>query len=144
MKRHGGQIQPEVRLRIIYLGSILMAVGILVLGFALQNLWHYMIVAVAAAMQVAGIMIATTAVNAYLLDSYPEGSGEVGAWIVVGRTLGGFMAVYIEITWVTAAGPKTALGIQAAITVAAAMIPAFLQVFGARIRKAQGPMVFLE
>jgi len=37
------------------------------------------VLAVFVAGQVMGIMIATVAVNAYLLDSYPEGSGEVGA-----------------------------------------------------------------
>ena len=50
-----------------------------------------------AAAQVAGIMIATVALNAYLLDAYPEGSGEVGAWTGVGRTWGGFMTTYVKI-----------------------------------------------
>lgn len=60
-----------------------------------------MIIAVFTAGEVMGIMLATVRLNAYLLDAYPEGSGEVGAWIVVVRTLGGFMATYIEINWVT-------------------------------------------
>ncbi|KAK5120793.1 hypothetical protein LTR85_005859 [Meristemomyces frigidus] len=141
-KRHEGRIDPEARLVISYLASILMAVGLLILGFALQHTWHYMIVAVFCAMQVAGIMIATTAVNAYLLDSFPEGSGEVGALVVVGRTLGGFMATYIEIPWVTSAGAAKAFGAQTGITVAAALIPVFLQVYGKKIRKRQGPMRF--
>ncbi len=89
-----------------------------------------------------GIMIATVAVNAYLLDSYPEGSGEVGAWILVGRTMGGFMATYIEIDWVTKSGPKTALGAQANITAAAGLIVLFLGFYGKRLRKAQGQMKF--
>lgn len=90
-KRHAGRFDPEARLIISYLAGVLMAVGILVLGFALQHIWPWPYLAVFGAMQVVGIMIATTAINAYLLDSYPEGSGEVGAWICVGRTLGGFM-----------------------------------------------------
>lgn len=94
MKRNNGRMDPEARLIITYLASLLMGVGILVLGQALQHRWHYMIVAVFAAVQVFGIMVATTAVNAYLLDSYPEGSGEVCAWINVGRTMGGFMGVH--------------------------------------------------
>lgn len=143
-KRHSGRIDPEARLIISYLAGILMAVGILVLGFALQYRWHWAYAAVFGGMQVAGIMIATTAINAYLLDSYPEGSGEVGAWIVVGRTWGGFMATYVEINWVLSAGPAKALGIQAAITVAAMFIPLFLQIFGKRIRQWQGPMKFLD
>jgi hypothetical protein len=119
-----------------------MGVGILVLGQALQNRWHYIVVAVFAAMQVFGIMTATTAVNAYVLDAYPEGSGEVGAWINVGRSMGGFMATYINIPWVLGSGPGEVLGIQAGITWAAALIPLFLQFFGKRILQSQGPMLF--
>jgi len=69
MRRHDGRIDPEVRLYHSYLASLLMAVALLALGFALQNVWHYMIDAVFYGVQIAGIMITTTAVNAYLLDS---------------------------------------------------------------------------
>ncbi|KAL8705629.1 MAG: hypothetical protein Q9201_001266 [Fulgogasparrea decipioides] len=142
MKRHNGVITPEARLLIIWLASPLMAVSILVLGFALEHTWHYMAIAVFCAIQVAGIMIATVALNAYLLDAYPEGSGEVGAWIVVGRTLGGFMATYIEINWVTKSGLVNAFGAQTGITAAAGLIIVFLGLFGQKIRQKQGRMTF--
>lgn len=142
MKRNNGRIDPEVRLYLTYLSSLLMAVALIVLGFALENVWHYMVVAVFYGLQVVGIMIATTAVNAFLLDAYPEGSGEVGAWIVFGRVFGGFMATYINIPWVQGAGAAKVFGIQAGITVAAALIVVFLQLFGKRVRKRQGAMVF--
>lgn len=142
MRRHSGHIEPEARLIIIWLASPIMAISILILGFALEHTYHYMVVAVFFAGQVMGIMIATVALNAYLLDAYPEGSGEVGAWIVVGRTMGGFMATYIEIDWVTKSGPVHALGAQTGITVAAALIILGLGFFGKRIRKAQGRMQF--
>lgn len=120
-----------------------MAISILVLGFALQHIWHYMAIAVLTASHVLGIMIATVALNAYLLDAYPEGSGEVGTWIVVGRTLGGFMAAYIEIDWVKRDGLLRAFGAQAGITAAAAgLIVLGLGVWGKKIRKAQGRMKF--
>ena len=142
LKRHNGHIEPEARLIIIWLASPIMAVSILVLGYALQNTWHYMAIAVFTAGQVTGIMIATVALNAYLLDAYPEGSGEVGAWIVVGRTLGGFMATYIEINWVTKDGLVDTFGAQTGITAAAGLIILFLGVYGKRLRKAQGRMKF--
>ena len=119
-----------------------MAVSILVLGYAIQNTYHYMVIAVFFAGQVMGIMIATVALNAYLLDAYPEGSGEVGAWIVVGRTMGGFMATYIEIDWVTKSGPVHAFGAQTGITAAAGFIIIALGLLGKRMRKAQGRMKF--
>lgn len=142
LRRHKGKIEPEARLIIIWLASPLMAVSILVLGFALEHTWHYMTIAVFAAGQVMGIMLATVGLNAYLLDAYPEGSGEVGAWIVVGRTLGGFMATYVEIDWVTKDGLVNAFGAQTGITAAAGLIVLFLGVFGKRIRMRQGHMRF--
>lgn len=142
MKRHGGRIDPEVRLYLTYFAALLMAISLVILGFALQHTWHYMIVAVFYGLQVVGIMITTTAVNAFLLDAYPEGSGEVGAFTVFGRVFGGTMATYINIPWVQSAGAATVFGIQAGITVGASLIIIFLQVFGKRLRKAQGPMVF--
>ncbi len=142
MRKHAGHIEPEARLIIIWLASPIMAISILIIGFALQRSWHWSVLAVFFAGQVMGIMIATVAVNAYLLDSYPEGSGEVGAWIVVGRTMGGFMATYIEINWVTKSGPKNALGAQTGITAAAGLIILFLGFYGKRLRKAQGQMKF--
>ena len=92
--------------------------------------------------QVTGIMIATVALNAYLLDAYPEGSGEVGAWITMGRTMGGFMAVYTEIDWVTQSGPIDTFAVQTAITATAGFIILALGLFGKRLRKAQGRMNF--
>ena len=142
VRRHSGHIEPEARLIIIWLASPIMAVSILVLGFALQRTYHYMVIAVFFAGQVVGIMIATVALNAYLLDAYPEGSGEVGAWITVGRTLGGFMATYIEINWVVKSGTVDAFGAQTAITAAAGFIVLALGLFGKRLRKAQGRMNF--
>lgn len=142
LRRHSNTIVPEARLIIVWLASPLMAISVLIIGFALQRVWSYWILAVFFAAQVCGIMIATVALNAYLLDSYPEGSGEVGAWIVVGRTLGGFMATYIEINWVTESGPQHALGAQAGITAAAALIILALGFLGKKLRLAQGPIRF--
>ncbi|KAI4234929.1 MAG: hypothetical protein L6R40_006597 [Gallowayella cf. fulva] len=141
-RRHHGTFEPEARLIIIYLASPIMVISILILGFALEHIWHYMVIAVFTAGQVISIMIATVAMNAYLLDAYPEGSGEVGAWIVVGRTLGGFMATYIEIDWVQRNGLVKAFGAQTGITAAAGLIVLFLGVYGKRIRMRQGRMMF--
>ena len=143
-RRHNGTIEPEARLIIIWLATPIMAISILVLGYAIERVWHWSVLAVFFAGQVMGIMIATTAINAYLLDAYPEGSGEVGAWIVVGRTMGGLMATYIEINWVTKSGPINAFGAQCGITAAAGLIILFLGFYGKKIRMAQGRMSFAK
>lgn len=101
-----------------------------------------MAVAVLDAAQLIGVNIISTAANAYLGDAYPEASGEVDTWIVIARAMGGFMATYIELPWVEKVGTAKALGTQAGITWAALVLIIFLQVFGKRLRQAQGPMVF--
>ncbi|KAI9710563.1 MAG: hypothetical protein M1820_002699 [Bogoriella megaspora] len=141
-RRHNGRIEPEARLALTYLATFIMAVALLILGFAIQHRWHYMVLAVCAAIQCVGIMIATTAVSAYLLDAFPEGAGEINAWVSIGRAWGGFMATYVQIPWVEKIGSAKAMGIQTAITGAAALIIVFLQIYGKRIRIAQGRMVF--
>jgi MFS family permease len=141
-RRHGGQIDAEGRLYILYIASGIAGLFIILLGQALQNQWHYMAVAIFDAGQLVGVNWISTAVNAYLSDAYPEASGEVDAWIVMGRTMGGFMATYIELPWVQKVGPGSALGIQGGITWAALILVVFLQFFGKRLREWQGPMVF--
>ncbi|OGM48241.1 glutaminyl cyclase [Aspergillus bombycis] len=128
IKRHGGRLDPEARLIITYPATMICCVSLIILGLAFQYHWHYMVIAVFAATQCVGVMIVTTAINAYLLDSYPEGSGIVGAWVTASRNWAGFMATYIQIDWVTRIGPAKALGIQAAITFASVFFMVFLQV----------------
>ena len=136
-KRHDGRILPEARLTISYPATLIMVVSLIIIGLGVQKHWHYMVLAVFAAAQCCGIMVCTTAVNAYLLDCYPGNSGEVSAWVSVGRIWGGFMATYIQLPWVQKIGPAKVLGIQAAITFAASFVIIFLQVYGRRIRQWQ-------
>ncbi|KAI7331965.1 MFS general substrate transporter [Hortaea werneckii] len=138
MRRHSGTMHPEARLYIIYFASGIVGLFVLLLGQALQHTWHYMAVAVFDAAQLIGVNIISTAVNAYLGDAYPEAPGEMDTWIVMGRTMGGFMATYIELPWVQSAGPGTALGAQAGITWAALVLVVFLQVWGKTLRNWQG------
>ncbi|KAK5125645.1 hypothetical protein LTR85_011919 [Meristemomyces frigidus] len=140
--RRYGRIDPEARLIIAYPATLLLFISLLVIGFALQHTWHYMILAVFSCVQTVGVMIVTTAINAYLLDCYPEGSGEVGALITASRNWAGFMATFIQIEWVTSAGAAKAFGAQAGITIASMLILVVLQLFGKKIRKAQGRMIF--
>lgn len=135
-------MDPKVRLYLIYFAALLMAMSQVILGFSLQNGGHYLAVAVLYGLQVVGIRITTTAVNAFLLDAYPEWSGEFGAFVVFGRALGGTMATHINIPWVQNAGAGTVFGIQAGITVGASLIIILLQVFRKHLRITRGPMVF--
>ena len=100
-----------------------------------------MVIAVSMGLFGFGIMIVTTAINAYVLDSYPEAPGEVSAWINAGRTVGGFIITYFEIEWAAAEGTAKSLGIQAAAVAAAVLVFVVpLQFWGKRMRLGQGRM----
>lgn len=142
-KRNRGTFQPEFRLVALWLSTPFMLAGLILLGFALENAWHYMLAALGWGLYVFGIMITTVGIQTYCLDSYPEASGEVAAWINFGRTTGGFVVSYFQITWANAMGTKKSFGIQAAICLAVFLfiiIP--LQLAGRTIRKWCGPLHF--
>ncbi|CAO1605759.1 hypothetical protein XANCAGTX0491_009265 [Xanthoria calcicola] len=142
-RRNGGVFESEGRLLPIYMASPLMVTGIVLVGFGLQRKWHYMAIAVSIGLFVFGIMIVTTAINAYVLDSYPEAPGEVSAWINAGRTVGGFIVTYFEIEWAEAEGTQRSLGVQAAVVAAAVLLIIVpLQFWGMQMRKRQGRISF--
>lgn len=143
MKRNGkGELKPEYRLMAITLSTPCMIAGLLVLGFALEGGWHYMLAAFGWGLYVFGIMITTVAITAYCLDCYPEGSGEVCAWLNFARTTGGFIISYFQVTWANAQGTRKSFGVQAAICFAAYLIILVMQVYGGRMRAWAGPLKF--
>jgi hypothetical protein len=142
MKRHKGRLNPEARLIITYPATLVLCVSLILLGFGFQRHWHYMALAVIAGAQCFGVMIVTAAINNYLLDCYPEASGEVSAWVTASRNWAGFMATFIQIAWVDRLGPAKALGIQAAITFGSIFLIISLQVYGKRLRQWQGRITF--
>ncbi|KAI1047182.1 hypothetical protein LB505_011674 [Fusarium chuoi] len=119
-----------------------MLAGLVGLGFALQEGYHYMITALFWGLYVFGIMVTTVALNAYNLDSYPEASGEVSAWINFARTSGGFIISYFQVNWANSVGAKVSFGTQAGICAFAFLIILILQTFGKRMRAKSGELSF--
>ena len=72
MKRNNNHLEPEARLTVIWFSTPFMLAGLVLLGFALERAYHYMICSLGWGLYVFGIMITTVGVNAYVLDSYPE------------------------------------------------------------------------
>ena len=142
MKRNHGRLDPEARLQVIWLSEPFIISGLVLLGFALQNLWHYMLAGLGFGLYSFGIMWCSVGVNAYNLDAYPEGAGEVAAWINFSRTLGGFIVGYYNVEWARIEGPQKSFGTQAGISAAGFMFIIALQIWGKRLRHASGPIKF--
>ncbi len=142
MRRNNGRLEPEARLWVIWFSTPFMIAGLILLGFSLQYGYHFMVLALAWGLYVFGIMVSTVALNAYVLDSYPEGSGEVSAWLNFARTTGGFIVTYEQVKWAMAMGAKKSFGIQAAIVAAAFFLIIALQIYGKRLRLWSGKLHF--
>lgn len=142
IRTHRGHFEPEVRLRAIFVSLPLMIIGLVLIGQALQDGWHFMALSVSWGLYVYGIMITTVAISSYCLDSYPEASGEVSAHVNNARTLGGFIISYFQVTWANTSGTKISFGVQGAIVAAAFGIVIVLMVFGKRMRVWAGPLGF--
>ncbi|KAL8771747.1 MAG: hypothetical protein Q9209_002938 [Squamulea sp. 1 TL-2023] len=134
IRRHRGRLEPEARLSVIYVALPFLLTGLVVLGFALERRWHYMITAVGWGMYVFGTMVVSVGISAHQLDAYPRESGEVGAWINFSRTAGGFIVAYLQVRWVAKTGAEACFGTQAAVCAAVVPIVVVLQVFGKRMR----------
>lgn len=99
-KRHGGRIDPENRLIVLWLVLPFKLIGYNLIGVTLHNAqtWSYWVLAVGWAMHNFATIVTTAAVGAYLLDAYPEAGGECAAWLNFARTLGGFIVGYIQVS----------------------------------------------
>ena len=137
-KRHQGRLEPEARLAVIWISTPFLIAGLVLLGFALEDAYHYMIAALGWGLYVFGIMISTVGVNAYCLDAYPEGSGEVAAWLNFARVAGGFIISYFQVEWAQKTGAKESFGVQAAICLFAFLFIIVLQMYGKRLRQWSG------
>ncbi|MCJ1386352.1 hypothetical protein MMC17_009478 [Xylographa soralifera] len=142
MRRNGGRLEAEARLWVTYIATPFMVAGLVLLGFALQHGYPYMLAALGWGLYVFGIMLATVGINAYALDAYPEAAGEVSAWLNFARTTGGIFVTEWQVPWAAAVGPVAALGTQAGITAGAFLLVVLLQVVGKRLRHYGGRLDF--
>ncbi|KAL4793721.1 major facilitator superfamily domain-containing protein [Aspergillus venezuelensis] len=141
-RHNAGHLEPEARLIATWIATPFMIAGLILLGFALEEEYHYMFTALGWGLYVFGIMIVTVAVNAYVLDSYPEASGEVAAWINFGRTTGGFIVSYFMVEWAGKQGAKRQFGTMTGIVGFAFLLVLLLGIVGKRLRRWAGPVHF--
>jgi MFS family permease len=142
LKRHDGFFKPEARLPTCYIAAVLMIPGLIIVGQTLEHRLHYAAIVMGWGMYVFGVMIASVAVTAYALDCYPNGAGEVSAFLNFARTAGGFSVGYFQQPWGAASGYGLSFGIQALIVGVATVVLTLIFIFGPRMRERGGPLNF--
>ncbi|KAK3386844.1 major facilitator superfamily domain-containing protein [Podospora didyma] len=142
IRSHKGHFEPEVRLRATFFSMPLVIIGLVLIGQCFENKWHFMATSICWGLYVFGMMITTVSLSSYCLDSYPEASGEVSAWLNMSRTLGGFIISYLQVRWAEAQGTKTSFGVQAAVCAAAFVFVLILLRWGKAMRVWAGPLNF--
>ncbi len=141
-RKHNDRLDPEAYLLVVWVAEPFLLAGLILIGFALDRGYHYMITALAWGLFSFGIMICTVGINAYNLIAYPEASGEVAGWITFSRATGGFIISYFQVAWAAEMGPAKSFAVQAGICAAAFLIIVALQIFGKRLRMWSGPLHF--
>ena len=90
-RRNNGVISPEARLIPIWLVLPFKIAGYNMIGTTIQQHLDLWILIVGWGMHNMATILTTSAVSAYLIDVYPEASGESAAWLNFSRTLAGFV-----------------------------------------------------
>jgi MFS family permease len=140
IRKHDGIYNPEARLFTNYIAAFFMIPGLILIGQALDKHLHYSAIVMGWGMYVFGVMVASVAITAYCLDSYPTGSGEVSCLLNFARVIGGFAVGYFQQPWGQKEGYNVSFGIQSAFVAVAVVILACLQKFGPRMREKGGPL----
>ncbi|MCJ1408110.1 hypothetical protein MMC19_002183 [Ptychographa xylographoides] len=140
VRKHNGLFKPEARLWTNYIAAVFMIPGLIIVGQTLVQHLSYAGIVMGWGMYVFGVMLASVAITAYMLDSYPNASSEVAGYLNFARVVGGFSIGYFQQPWGAAQGYGISFGIQAAIVGAALIILCFLQTCGGWLRTKGGPV----
>lgn len=162
VRKHGGIIAPEARLGPIYVATIFMVPGLVLVGQALSKRLSWLAVAFGWGMYTFGAILEAVSSTAYAIDSYPHAAGEISALLNFVRLVGGFAVGYFQIVsplffstslcalvlsikialqpWGVKSGFDVSFGIQAAIVGVSTLMLPILHVFGRRMRRKGGPL----
>ena len=140
IRRHHGVFVPEARLWTPYIGASLMIPGLVLVGQTLQSRLLWVGLVFGWALVQVGIMLISVAIVTYVLDCYPNASGEVSALINLGRVAAGFSVGYFQQAWGTKVGYNVSFGVQAAVIAGSLAVLFCIQQFGAKFRLWAGPV----
>ncbi|KAM5344306.1 hypothetical protein ACJ41O_012843 [Fusarium nematophilum] len=141
VKKHGGVFEPEARLVMIYVSSIPMIGGLVLLGQGLHHHLSPVAIIMGWGMHSFGTMCTSVAVSAYVVDSYPTAAAEVSGWSNFARAIGGFGVGYFQQPWGAKVGYDASFGTQAGIVAFGIILVTVVHRFGHSLRLKAGPVV---
>jgi MFS family permease len=105
-KRNNGIHKPEHRLPALILPLLICPAGLFLFGYSVNNKEKYIVPAVGFAMQSTGLTIVPSILLSYVVDSFPDTSGEALVLINAGKNLIAFGLTLKASGWLMKSGVK--------------------------------------
>ncbi|KAF8519538.1 MFS general substrate transporter [Gautieria morchelliformis] len=96
-QKHKERVEPEVRLKAIWTGEILVPVGLLMYGFGVQYRVNFMMPIVAMGIAMAGVQVITTVAYVYAIECYRQEASDTSQLINLIRQEFGFTFAFYAI-----------------------------------------------
>lgn len=128
--------KPECRLPSFIPGCFISPFGVMLVGIALKNNYHWVVMALGWLLLMTGLTGTANILLTYAVDCYPENAIHIGVIMNVTKNMVAFALSYIAIPWYSSAGPLKMFGTMAGILFAMNLFTIPLYIFGPRLREA--------
>ncbi|KAL1957864.1 hypothetical protein VTO42DRAFT_5429 [Malbranchea cinnamomea] len=132
--KHGGEMKPEYRLPPLFVGSILLPVGLFWYGWSAKANVHWMMPIVGTVWVGAGMMCVMMGVSAYLVDAFTLHSASAMAANTVLRSIFGAVLPLAGVRMYDTLGLGWGNSLLAFIAIGLAPVPGLFFKYGERIR----------
>ncbi|KAK9447916.1 MFS transporter [Limtongia smithiae] len=133
--RNGGVHKPEHRLPALIMPMIICPAGLFLFGFTTAKQDSYVLPAIGFSLQSTGLAMVPSTMLSYVVDSFPETSGEAMVLIHAGKSVVGFGLALRASDWLAASGVRDQFITMACIEFALiGILGSILFIYGPRLR----------
>ncbi|KAF8854548.1 cycloheximide resistance protein [Acephala macrosclerotiorum] len=136
-KQNGGTAKPEYRLPVMFIGALIVPIGLFMYGWAAEAKVHYIVPIIGTAFLGAGLFLIFMPALGYLVDAYISYAASVSAASTVFRSLLGALLPLAGNSMYNALGLGWGTSVLGFIAVAFIPMPLVLWKFGQRIRESR-------
>ncbi|KAL2353778.1 major facilitator superfamily domain-containing protein [Cryomyces antarcticus] len=137
-KRNGGVFQPETRLTLLIIPTLLVPAGCLVFGYGVQQTLNWTSLFFGYGMVAVGLTAVPTITMTYVSDCYLPVAPDALLLVNGLKNIVAFGFLYGVVPWITKSGYVNTFGTQAGVFVAIMALAIPLAIFGERIRHKTG------